>query len=450
MAQLNIAVIGSGISGLCAAWLLSHRHKVTLYEGDGHLGGHANTAEVATPEGTIPVDTGFIVYNEPNYPNLTALFDHLGVATEPTEMSFAVSLDSGAYEYAGSGMRGFFGQKRNLLSPSHWRLLADISRFFRSAVERVADLPSDITLGAFLEREGYSDRFVNDHILPMGAAIWSTPMAAMLEFPARAFLDFYGNHGMLQFRDRPAWRTVTGGSRSYVRRILLSRRFDVQQRNAIRRVRRHPHFVHIEDRHGAMRPFDHVVIATHADQALALLEDPTSAETKHLAQFSYQSNRAWLHRDRRLMPRREALWSSWNYLKTGRNTEGDLCLTYWMNRLQNLKTKTDIFVTLNPATPIHPKLVERTVVYEHPVFSANAMAAQKALWSLQGANRTWFCGSYFGYGFHEDGAQSGLAVAEQLGGISRPWQVANQSGRITVFAPRSAPDPRVNLSEAIV
>jgi len=435
MDNQNIAVIGSGIAGLSAAWLLSKRHRVTLYEADNHIGGHANTVDVDTPEGRIAVDTGFIVYNERNYPNLTALFRHLSVATEPTEMSFAMSLDGGVYEYAGSGAQGFFGQRRNLASPNHWRLMVDIARFFRTARERAEHYPAAVTLGTFLKQERYSDTFIQNHIIPMGAAIWSTAMDAMLTFPARSFIDFYGNHGMLQFRQRPAWRTVTGGSCNYVRLLVADGGFELQRNNAVRRVVRHPNYIHISDERGVVRPFDHVVMATHADQALTLLDEPDPLEKKLLDGFQYQANRAVLHRDRRWMPKRKRLWSSWNYLKRRDGFEDSLNVTYWMNRLQNLKTQTDLFLTLNPAGTIHPKAIEVAFTYHHPVFSASAIAAQKSLWALQGARRTWFCGSYFGYGFHEDGAQSGLAVAEQLGQLRRPWQVAGESDRIHL------PDP---------
>lgn len=432
MKNLNIAVVGSGIAGLSAAWLLSKRHRVTLYEADGHFGGHANTVDVETSSGRIAVDTGFIVYNTHNYPNLCALFRQLGVETEPTEMSFALTLDQGAYEYAGAGINGFFGQRRNLWRPRHWRLLNDISRFFRSARSRIQRYPEAITLGSFLTQEEYSDGFIRDHIIPMGAAIWSTPMEEMLEFPARSFIDFYANHGMLQFRQRPAWRTVTSGSRSYVQRVIEDGRFEVQGRNQVQRVVRHPDFVHIVDARGVVRPFDHAVIATHADQALRLLDKPSKPESEYLGKFSYQRNQAVLHRDPRWMPKRKRLWSSWNYLKSGSESEGSLCLTYWMNRLQNLHSQTNLFVTLNPPDPIHPKAVEAVFNYEHPVFTSSAIEAQKSLWDIQGHCRTWFCGSYFGSGFHEDGAQSGLAVAEQLGRVCRPWSVDNSSGRIAL------------------
>ncbi len=440
MKSLNIAVVGSGVAGLAASWLLASLHRVTLYEQASYLGGHANTVDVETPEGPTPVDTGFIVYNEQNYPNLTALFETLGVPTQPTEMSFSLSANGGAYEYAGAGFNGFFGQRSNLLRPRHWRLLREISLFFATAEQRISTYSDDTSLGDYLTQEGYSAGFIENHIVPMGAAIWSTSMSDMLDFPARSFINFYANHGMLQFRERPAWRNVTGGSRNYVALLQADGGFEVQRSNRIRSVVRRDRYVYLEDEQGAVRPFDHVVIATHADQALVLLDEPRPLEQTHLGSFTYQTNRAVLHRDRRWMPKRRQLWSSWNYLKKTGGVEGDLCVTYWMNRLQNLQTATNLFLTLNPTAPIHPKAVEAVFTYKHPVFEAAAHKAQKELWALQGAQRTWFCGSYFGSGFHEDGAQSGLAVAEQLGGIRRPWRVENESGRI--------PLPNISRAEA--
>jgi len=431
MTRQKIAVIGSGIAGLSAAWLLSKKHQVTLYEAADRLGGHANTLDVETPDGRTPVDTGFIVYNRRNYPNLSALFDHLGVATDETEMSFAFSTGAGAYEYSGSGFSGFFGQWRNSVSPRHWRLLRDLSRFFSTAKDRIASGRHDMSLGEFLKAEGYGDSFVADHIVPMGAAIWSTDADQMLRFPARSFIDFYDNHGMLQFNERPLWRTVTGGSRSYVEKIVADGDIEVITGAPIERLVRHPNYVHVTDRSGVSRPFDHVVAACQADQALAMLDQPDEAEANLLSRFGYQLNKAVLHRDTRWMPRRKPLWSSWNYLRPSGPDEG-LCVTYWMNRLQKLPTRTNLFVTLNPSAPIHAKAVDAEIDYRHPVFDSAAVEAQRDLWSIQGVRRTWFCGSYFGFGFHEDGIQSGLAVAEQLGGIRRPWEVENESGRLTL------------------
>jgi predicted NAD/FAD-binding protein len=432
MKLLNIAVIGSGISGLSSAWLLSKAHHVTLFEQDGRLGGHSNTLDAQTADGRVPVDTGFIVYNEINYPNLTALFGHIGVSTQPTRMTFSVSTDDGGFEYSGSGLFGLFGQPSNIFRPRQWRLVADLLRFFRSSRVRLAAYPAGISFGDFLAEEGYSSVFIDNHILPMGAAIWSTRMSSMLDFPACTFINFYANHGLLQVKDRPPWRTVSGGSKRYVERLIADSDIEVMTGAAVRRVGRTGTCVHIEDECGVVRVFDHVVIATHAEQALRVLGDATRQETELLGAFRYERNRAVLHRDKRFMPQRRRLWASWNYLKQARGTESALCVTYWMNSLQSLPTTTDLFVTLNPTGDIHPKAVDAVINYEHSVFTAEAIRAQPLLWSLQGKRRTWFCGSYFGYGFHEDGLQSGLAVAEQLGGLRRPWSVAGESDRIHV------------------
>ncbi|WP_424982632.1 NAD(P)/FAD-dependent oxidoreductase [Maritalea sp. S77] len=440
MTKLNIAVVGSGISGLSAAWLLSKNHNVTLYEANDYLGGHSNTVDAPVPEGDIPVDTGFIVYNEPNYPNLSALFDHFNIATKRTDMSFSFTMNGGKYEYSGSGLNGFFGQRRNVANPMHWSQLADILRFFKSARERISSYASEISLGDFLAREGYDRPFIENHIIPMGAAIWSTKAKAMMDYPAQTFINFYHNHALMKAYQKPNWRTVIGGSREYVKAMMADANIEVHLSTPIKKIMRHPGYVHIEDGNGVLRPFDHVVMAGHADQSLELLDDASYEEQNLLSYFPYQPNTAVLHTDDAWMPKRKRLWSCWNYLKQTINGEDELCVTYWMNELQHLETKTNLFVTLNPTRNIHPKAIIKSFDYMHPVFDSNSIEAQKELWQLQGKNRTWFCGAYFGYGFHEDGIQSGLAVAEQLGGMNRPWQVENPSGRINVtpVMPREA------------
>lgn len=430
MTKLKIAVVGSGISGLSAAWLLSKTHQVTLYESGGHFGGHANTLDVDTPHGRVSVDAGFIVYNEKNYPNLVALFDYLGVTTEESDMTFALSIDGGHYEYSGTGANGFFGQRSNLFWLPHWKMLADISRFFKEAQTQLNQYAPQIALGDFLLAENYSAQFIAEHIVPMGAAIWSTSMREMLAYPARTFVNFYANHGLMSFTDRSEWRTVSGGSRNYVSKLLAEAGVELKPNNGVKKIIRHTNYTHVVEQSGAERPFDHVVIATHADQALKLLDQPTYLEQELLSKFPYQENRAILHRDPKFMPRRRRLWSSWNYTKGAAGFDKNLCVTYWMNNLQNLDTNTDLFLTLNPTEEIDPDLVDREIIYDHPVFDAAAVEAQRDLWEVQGENRTWFCGSYFGHGFHEDGCESGLAVAEALGGISRPWSTEGQISRL--------------------
>jgi predicted NAD/FAD-binding protein len=423
---LEIAVVGSGISGLSAAWLLSKRHRVTLYESESRPGGHSNTIDV----GGVHVDTGFIVYNEATYPNLTALFAHLNVPTKSSEMSFAVSLDNGGLEYAGTDLNGLFAQRRNIARPRFWSMLRDLRRFYAEAPALARGLSPDVTLGAFLDARGYGLAFQRDHLLPMAAAIWSAPAETMRNHPALHFIRFCDNHGLLKFTNRPVWRTVDGGSREYVR-ILLAEIGEMRLGCAARSIRRDVDSVVVRDATGGEQSFDHVILGCHADQALALLDVPTDRERSLLGVFGYTRNRAVLHGDRRLMPRRRSVWASWNYL--GGHAYSDAPhVTYWMNRLQGLTDAPPLFVTLNPAVEPAPETVLREEIYDHPRFDTGAMRAQQSLWSLQGRRRTWFCGAYFGAGFHEDGLQSGLAVAEQLGGLRRPWSVPDENGRITV------------------
>ncbi|RUT32570.1 FAD-dependent oxidoreductase [Arsenicitalea aurantiaca] len=430
MQPLNIAIIGSGISGLSAAWLLSRSHKVTLFEKAGRLGGHSNTVLARTAEGSVPVDTGFIVYNEKNYPNLTAFFDHLGVETQRSSMSFSVSVAEGRMEYSGEHLNGLFGQRRNIVRMKHWQLVSDILRFFRSAEQQAEAMPAEMSIGEFLEHFNYSRVFIEDHILPVSSAIWSTPARTMLDFPARTFVRFFANHGLLQINDRPKWRTVTGGSRNYVNRILSERRFGTRAGCHIVSIVRHAEGVEIFHSDGQREHFDQVVLACHADQALALLGDPSEAEGEILSAFRFTPNRAVLHTDQRFMPRRKRLWSSWNYLRAGEPEKNDLSLTYWMNRLQKLPTSTNIFVTLNPTREFAEGTVQQDIAYEHPLFDAGAVAAQSRLWQVQGTQNTWFAGAWMGYGFHEDGLQAGLEIAERIGPQARPWRVAEARARV--------------------
>lgn len=430
---LRVAVVGSGISGLAAAWLLAQRHEVTLFEADARVGGHCHTLD--TPAG--PVDTGFIVYNEATYPNLTALFAHLGVATRASDMSLGVSLDGGRLEYCGDGLAGLFAQTRNLASLRFWLMLRDLARFYREAPAHAGQL-EETTLDDYLFAEGYGKAFRDDHLYPMAAAIWSTPAAAIGSYPAAAFIRFCVNHGLLKIRDRPVWRTVAGGSRAYVERMTRPFADRIHLNRPVRSVRRAAGMVELVDAAGRMERFDHVVIATHADQALRMLMDPTPAERGLLGAFRYTANTAVLHTDPTLMPRRRRVWSSWNYLSAGAGDTRRLCVTYWMNRLQGIPDATPLFVSLNPVHAPRPEAVLHQADYAHPQFNSAALAAQKRLWSLQGVRNTWYCGAHFGAGFHEDGLQAGLAVAEALGGVRRPWRVRDESGRISL-APPAAP-----------
>lgn len=426
---LKIAVVGSGVAALSSAWLLAQRHRVTVYEKAERLGGHSNTVTAAALSGDVAVDTGFICFNDATYPNLIALFTHLGVQTRATDMSFAVSLEEGRFEYAAPGL---FAQRRNLLRPRFWSMLSEVLRFYRQAPIHLGGLTDpDLTLGDYLKREGFSEAFRDDHLLPMAAAIWSSPAHTLMDYPAEAFIRFCGNHGLLKLVGRPLWRTINGGSRVYVERLAQAIE-DVRLDHGVTAVRRTDHGVMVHDSQGGAERFDHVVIGAHADQALAMLDEPTAREREVLGAFRYSRNFTVLHTDADLMPRRRRAWASWNYI----GANGGLCVTYWMNKLQGLPGQ-DLFVTLNPPRPPKPDTLLRSELYEHPIFNPAALEAQKQLWSLQGRGGVWFCGAHFGAGFHEDGLQSGLAVAEQLGGVRRPWTVANESGRIHL-SPASA------------
>jgi predicted NAD/FAD-binding protein len=428
---LSIAVIGTGVSGLVAAWLLSRRHEVTVFEQAPRIGGHCNTIPVDTAAGTLPVDTGFIVYNPVNYPNLTALFAHLGVATRPSEMSFSVSRHGGQMEYGGGNLAALFAQPGNVLRTAFWSMLKDLLRFYRSAPDALARKNlSAMTLGEYLEREGYGASFRDNHLLPMAAAIWSAPAASMLDCSIEAFVRFFDNHGLLNLRDRPQWRTVIGGSKAYVSKVTESSHAKFLTSTPVVTVTRLPRGVMVTDFSGASRRFDHAVLATHADQAIALLSDADQHERRLLGAFRYTANRAVLHSDAGFMPRRRRVWSSWNYVQATTDGIERAHVTYWMNRLQGLPSEHPLFVTINPSRKPDPGAVIHTEDYTHPVFDTAAAAAQRELWALQGRRNTWFCGAYFGSGFHEDGAQAGLAVAEDLGGEKRPWTVAGESSRI--------------------
>lgn len=431
----KIAVIGTGISGLSAAWLLGDRHDVTVYERAPRIGGHSRTVSVSLSEGEVHVDIGFIVYNEVTYPNLTALFNRLGVPTQASDMSFAVSMKGGALEYSGGGLRALFAQKRNLVRPRFWSMLRDLLRFYREAPQDIQRLENTgITLGDYLSANGYGAAFRDDHLLPMAGAVWSAPARVLRKYPAAAFIRFCENHGLLKIAGRPVWRTVSGGSTTYVEKLAHGLAGRIRLGSEITSIRRAPDAVTIEERNGGAERFAHVVIASHADQALKLLPDATTDERRLLGAFRYSRNDIVLHTDASLMPKRRAAWSSWNYL--GEAAASDcVSVTYWMNRLQNIPGETQLFVTLNPARPPRQGTVLHRETFEHPIFDPQAMFAQSRLWSLQGVRRTWFCGAYFGAGFHEDGLQAGLAVAEQLGGVRRPWNVDNESGRIVLSQP---------------
>lgn len=426
---MRIAVIGTGIAGNAAAWALSQRYPVTVYDRDLRPGGHSHTVTIDYEGQPVAVDIGFIVYNELNYPDLTALYAHLGVETLESCMSFSVSADAGRFEWKGGGdswaatARGLFAQKRNLLSPSYLRMLRAILTFnTQSVADRESGALAGMTLGQYFSWRKFSPRLLTDYLAPMGAAIWSAPADRMLDFPAENFVAFFSNHRLLQY-DRPVWRTVKGGSKSYVEKLTAASNAHLRLGCAVTAVDRTSHGVVVHDSHGHHEHYDHVVIAAHSDQALALLSDPSDKETEILGDIRYAPNVVYLHRDPRLMPKRRNAWASWNFLRWKREGDhvNDVAVTYWMNPLQGIADDKPLFVSLNPPFAPDPDLTFGRYVCEHPQYDAKAFAAQQRLADIQGQRHTWFCGAWTGYGFHEDGLRSGLAVAEALG-ATVPWR----------------------------
>ncbi len=417
---MRIAVIGSGIAGLGAAWLLAPHHEVVLYEAADYAGGHSNTVDVTLDGITHPVDTGFLVHNDRTYPNLIQLFALLGVDTPASEMTFSVSLPGEDLEWAGSDLGTLFAQPRNLVRPGFWRMVRDILRFNRSADDLLADSRRHgQTLGQLLDGQGYSQEFRQWYLYPMGAAIWSTPLQGMEAFPAETFLQFCQNHGLLQIFDRPQWKSIRNGSRSYVA-AMLRLLGDVRLSCPVTAVTREADAVVVTSARGEER-FDRVVLATHTDQSLAMLRDARPEERDVLAGIHYLPNTAWLHTDATMMPQRRKAWSAWNYYSRGDSSaRRPVAVTYWLNRLQPLPFRSDVFVTLNPPEPPAPEHVIARIEYAHPQLDQSAYAAQARLASIQGLDRVYFCGAWATYGFHEDGLKAGMKVAQLLG-ASVPW-----------------------------
>jgi uncharacterized protein len=416
--QKRIAVIGSGISGLGASLHLAADHQVTLFEADARAGGHAHSVDVTLDQITHPVDTGFLVFNHKTYPHLVKLFERLGVQTSASEMSFAVSVGPQRIEWAGTSIDSLFAQRSNIVSLAHWRMIADLLRFNRQAtqiatqLERTGQAHPDapLLLREYLNKYGYSQAFCHRYLLPMAAAIWSSPISETLSFPIKTFAQFCHNHGLLQIFGRPQWYTVTNGSRSYVNAVL-SKLTDVRLSTPVMQVRQGPLGSIVQAKDGT-HTFDAVIFACHSDQALALLGDATAQEHQVLSQVKYQPNIAWLHTDATLMPKRKRAWAAWNYLsQDNADHEPSVCVTYWLNRLQPLPFKQQVFVTLNPPHPPAAACVLGRYDYSHPLLGNEAVAAQQTLASIQGTNGRWFAGAWTGFGFHEDGLSSGLAAA---------------------------------------
>lgn len=417
---MKIAIIGSGISGNVAAWLLNQHHDITVYEKNRYIGGHSRTLTIQHQGQAVDVDTGFIVFNHRCYPLLKGLFEHLGVATEKSDMSFGATIHDGWLEYGTHSLNTLFGQRRNLLRPAYWEMLRDILRFFKVAREMLEQGDVDTTLGEFVAKHRFGQWFKKYYLLPMGGAIWSCPVQQMLEFPAATFLRFFDNHGLLSPDGQLQWYTVSGGSKRYVDALTAPFRDKVRLGCGVVRVARVKGKVEVTDTNGNVDTYDQVVMASHADETLAMLEHPTEDEQRLLSAFAYQNNTAYLHKDASFMPKRKSCWSSWVYRSHERRDTRDISLTYWMNNLQNLDTESPIFVTLNPTKPPAAEDVYDVHQFSHPVFTREAIAAQQELPHIQGKAQIWYCGAYTRYGFHEDGMMSGVAVAEALG-APLPW-----------------------------
>ena len=416
---MRIAVIGSGISGLTAAWSLAQSHFVTLFESQHRLGGHTNTVEVNLEGKTFPVDTGFLVFNERTYPNLIALFKLLGVDSHESSMTFSVQANQGGMEWCGTDLKTIFAQPKNLISPKFLRMLMDILRCNRElTAAHLAGTLGDEPLRDWLDQRGFGKTMREWYLIPMTAAIWSTPPSRALDYPVATFARFCFNHGLLSVYNRPRWRTVMGGGREYVK-LMASKVQEIRLNAPITSVRRTDNQAWLKLANGPEENFDQVILANHSDEQLAVLSDASTEERSVLSRVRYQPNLAVLHTDHHFLPRKRAAWAAWNYHVGAQGTDQS-SVTYWLNELQDLPIKTPVLVTLNPLQLPNPNKIIAQFNYEHPLFDGDAIAAQRDIDQIQGKNNTWFAGAWTRYGFHEDGVMSGLAVARGLG-IEPPW-----------------------------
>lgn len=405
---MKIAVIGSGIAGNVAAYHLAKSHDIEVFEANNYIGGHTHTHDIEHAGTHYPVDSGFIVFNERTYPNFIQLLNELGVESRETEMSFSVKSERNGLEYNGNSLNTLFAQRRNLVSPSFYRMIRDILRFNRQAPLDLESGGADLPLGEYLLRGDYSKQFIDHYIIPMGAAIWSSSLNQIHEFPARFFIRFFINHGLLQVQNRPRWFVIKGGSHAYVKKITASFKDRIRLNTPIEQVRRRFNHVEVKAKGGDWKSFDAVFFTTHSDQALSLLSDPSDVEKEVLGAIRYQSNEAVLHTDSQLLPRNKLAWASWNYHLLKQDQQRPAAVTYYMNRLQHIKAPLDFCVTLNNSESINPARIIRRMTYDHPVFTAESVQAQQRQHEVNGVNRTYFCGAYWRNGFHEDGVVSAL------------------------------------------
>lgn len=394
---------------MTAAYHLQDRFSIQVYEQGSYVGGHTNTIDLQLEHQSLPVDTGFIVHNDRTYPYFIKLMQELQVKTQPTEMSFSVKDEQSGLEYNGASLNKFFAQRRNLLNLKFYKMIKEILRFNKEARLFLDGGDASMTMDAYLRDNHYHKNFINKYLIPMGASIWSTAPQDMLHFPARAFINFFQNHGLLDLKNRPQWRTISGGSREYVKKLIKGFEDRIHINTGVKRIERHAEVIRLHFEDGTSRPFDEVIIATHSDQALDMLEHPSKNETRLLKAIPYQENIAILHTDASLLPKRKAAWASWNYHLSAHETPS-VALTYNMNILQALDTREVVNVTLNRQEQIDPAKIHKVIRYHHPLFTAEGLAAQKEKHTINGVDRIWYCGAYWGNGFHEDGVVSALDV----------------------------------------
>ena len=414
---MKIGVIGSGVSGLVSALTLQERFEVSLFEKNSKLGGHSNTVTIEQENKKYSVETGFIVLNDKNYPIFTSLLKHLNIGVNNSSMSFSVSVDKGQFEYSSSYI-GLLGQTKNIIDPKYWGMLRDINYFYTNALKDVKDCPDNETLGQFLKRFNYSNKFIDYHLVPMTASIWSCPTKSILNFPIKSLLVFFENHKLLNIYNRPNWSTVNNGSREYVKKIQSLLKGKIYTNAKVNKISKSKEGIRVHYQDG-IKTFDKVILACHADQSSEILIENFSEEANLLKDFKYQKNTSILHSDINFMPKRKSVWSSWNYI-TETGNSGNLSITYWMNELQGINSSKPILLSLNPKILPNPDLIYGQYSYSHPILDNNAINIQKKLSSIQGKNNLWFCGAWTGFGFHEDGVKSAVEIANSHN-IDLPW-----------------------------